>query len=508
MSNFAVSPNYRAKKNLKDLADLELTQGDILYFDGNNLTKLSPGTNGQYLKTQGVGANPVWSDVSGGGGDIGGNYGINVETLSGDKTLTPGTDKMYQYLDPNGANRVITLDTSNAEAGDRFVIRNNGAYDTSYYLEISDGTNTLDYIYAGAIKEFIFDGTNWVSAENGTGENDDKKYNVAIGRSTRGYISGTAVGYSAYGYNYGAAVGYNALGYSCGAAVGYNALGYSCGTAVGYSAYGYTFGTAVGYSAYGNNYGVAIGRQSKGRYKGLSIGYQAGYNLSTYANPNKNILIGYKAGYNLKQPSAWAASTDYSVGDYVRPTSANGYNYECISAGTSGSSEPTWPTTIGDTVTDGGVTWRCVSMRGNNNIIIGYDIEGSEYDADTLNIGNTIKGRLDTKEVQFQGSAGFVLNDLGTVTADTTIDWRDGNKAKITLGANITLSFTNPGAPCNLVLEVVQDGTGGRTITWPSNVKWAGGNAPTLSTDANAVDIIAFYFDGTNYYGQASLNFS
>jgi len=320
--------------------------------------------------------------------------GINVETLTGNKTLTPGVDAMYQYLDPNGDGKTITLVTTTATAGDRFIIRNNGDYDDYSYLLAKQGNNVIDEIYSGAIKEFIFDGTNWISAENGTGESDYKGHNVMIGHSARGNTKGTAVGYNAQGQVQGVGVGYTAVGKNYGVAVGYYAYGYNYGAAMGKNAGGYDYGAVVGCEANGKNRGVVIGYQAKGMYNGLSFGYQAGHNLTDYANPNKNILIGYKAGYNLTQPSAWAASTVYSEGDYVRPTSANGYNYECVSAGTSGDSEPTWPTTLGETVIDGTVTWKCVSIRGNNNIIIGYDIEGSAYDADNLNIGNVIYGNL------------------------------------------------------------------------------------------------------------------
>ena len=55
---------------------------------------------------------------------------------------------------------------------------------------------------------------------------------------------------------------------------------------------------------------------------------------------------------------------------------------------------------------------------------------------------------------------------------------------------------------------MVQDGTGSRTATWPASVKWPSGTAPTLTTTASSVDIVSFYYDGTNYYGQAGLNFS
>lgn len=58
-------------------------------------------------------------------------------------------------------------------------------------------------------------------------------------------------------------------------------------------------------------------------------------------------------------PGDWQATTAYSLGDYVSPTTPNGYVYECITAGTSGSGEPSWPTTHGDTKTDGSVTWGC-----------------------------------------------------------------------------------------------------------------------------------------------------
>ena len=37
------------------------TQGDVLYHDGSSLARLAAGTSGQFLKTQGSGANPVWA---------------------------------------------------------------------------------------------------------------------------------------------------------------------------------------------------------------------------------------------------------------------------------------------------------------------------------------------------------------------------------------------------------------------------------------------------------------
>jgi parallel beta-helix repeat protein len=47
--------------------DFESTaQGNIIYFSGvGTMAALAPGTDGQFLKTQGAGANPVWADASG-----------------------------------------------------------------------------------------------------------------------------------------------------------------------------------------------------------------------------------------------------------------------------------------------------------------------------------------------------------------------------------------------------------------------------------------------------------
>jgi len=59
-------------------------------------------------------------------------------------------------------------------------------------------------------------------------------------------------------------------------------------------------------------------------------------------------------------PSDWVANTAYTVGQRVKPTSQNGYWYVCSTAGTShATTEPTWPTLDGETVTDGTAVWTC-----------------------------------------------------------------------------------------------------------------------------------------------------
>ncbi len=208
---------------------------------------------------------------------MGGLYGINVETLAGDKTLTPGIDKMYQYLDEGGANRIITLATAGATAGARFVIRHNGAWNDTHSLEVKQGATTLDKIYVGAIKGFIFDGTNWVPFTTGTGENDNKKLAVALGREATSETEGVAVGYQADAHDKGVAVGYQADADSYGVAVGRVARGRSKGVAVGTGADALTDGVAIGYLADGRNSGVALGyaANTDGKLFSIAIGKES-----------------------------------------------------------------------------------------------------------------------------------------------------------------------------------------------------------------------------------------
>ena len=119
---------------------------------------------------------------------------------------------------------------------------------------------------------------------------------------------------------------------------------------------------------------------------------------------------------------------------------------------------------------------------------------------------------------------GFTQREPLYDASNTVIDFRHSNKQFVTFGSgnitNITLTF--PLVSGNFVLLLKQDGTGSRTVTnWKAaefdesaadgaaSVKFAGGSNPTLTTDANHVDIISFYWDADNEiaYGVATLDF-
>jgi hypothetical protein len=58
--------------------------------------------------------------------------------------------------------------------------------------------------------------------------------------------------------------------------------------------------------------------------------------------------------------SPWQSSTSFSAGKLIFPNVANGYFYQCSVGGVSSSAPPTWPTTVGQSVTEAsGPTWVC-----------------------------------------------------------------------------------------------------------------------------------------------------
>ena len=86
--------------------------------------------------------------------------------------------------------------------------------------------------------------------------------------------------------------------------------------------------------------------------------------------------------------------------------------------------------------------------------------------------------------------------------ATVTFDLNEANTHTVTLGDNRTLAISNETAGQKFIINLVQDGTGSRTVTWFSTIKWAGGSAPTLTTTANKADSFGFLCTGTDaYYG-------
>lgn len=99
--------------------------------------------------------------------------------------------------------------------------------------------------------------------------------------------------------------------------------------------------------------------------------------------------------------------------------------------------------------------------------------------------------------------------DVETVSyaASVALDFTTFVNAKITLTGNITLSNpTTTGMKGRSgLIELWQDATGSRTVTWGANYRFAGGTDIVLTTTASAVDLIFYQIlsDGTVFVSAA-----
>lgn len=90
--------------------------------------------------------------------------------------------------------------------------------------------------------------------------------------------------------------------------------------------------------------------------------------------------------------------------------------------------------------------------------------------------------------------------ETDTDGATITFDLDEANIHTVTLGGNRTLAISNEDAGQAFVIRLAQDGTGSRTVTWFSTIKWAGGSAPTLTTTASKADVFGFICTSSGNY--------
>jgi hypothetical protein len=140
----------------------------------------------------------------------------------------------------------------------------------------------------------------------------------------------------------------------------------------------------------------------------------------------------------------------------------------------------------------------------------------------------TVTNLTGTASININGTVGATTKAAGTfttMTADTAVldDIRetvaaltygatitpnaaDGSIRSITLTGNVTFSaFTSPVSGQTITLIITQDATGSRTLT--STMKFAGASK-TLTTTANAIDILTVSYIGTTYYASLSKGFA
>lgn len=119
-------------------------------------------------------------------------------------------------------------------------------------------------------------------------------------------------------------------------------------------------------------------------------------------------------------------------------------------------------------------------------------IKDKSIKVDTINENTANAGTTFKKTVQTIVNAA----DGATVTFNLAL----GNIQKVTLGGNRILALSNVSVGQCFVIDLIQDGTGNRTVTWFDTIKWIDGVAPTLTTTANKIDSFGFICVSENNY--------
>jgi hypothetical protein len=218
-------------------------------------------------------------------------------------------------------------------------------------------------------------------------------------------------------------------------------------------------------------------------------------------NPNANPVV---IGADGRLPEIWLVDPDYKAvltddQDVVKVTrdpciSAGAVSSVAVSGGTTGLTTSGGPITGSGTITLGGTlavtnggTGGTTTSAARTNLGLGTAAVLDETTAAQYR-ANTADKVLSTDQVW--SAADYVsLTDAATIA----VDMSTFINATVTLAGNRTLGNpTNTKNGQSGVIEIVQDGTGSRTLAYGSNWEFAGGSAPTLSTTAGATDALYY----------------
>lgn len=171
----------------------------------------------------------------------------------------------------------------------------------------------------------------------------------------------------------------------------------------------------------------------------------------------------------------------------------------------------TWPTHPGDrdhnskTSAGGNVTAGKVTKADGSGAVEWGNVEADEVTYDNATSGLAATTAQAAIDELADGIDRDAYNLGASLSGAVTVDRDNGTWQYGTLTGNVTLTFSavDSGKDIGFTLELTQDGTGGRTITWPGSVTWLGGSEPTHDTTADTTTLWTFLSrdGGTTWIG-------
>jgi hypothetical protein len=136
-------------------------------------------------------------------------------------------------------------------------------------------------------------------------------------------------------------------------------------------------------------------------------------------------------------------------------------------------------------------TWRIGGQAAGGLII---ETVNDAYNSSTPRLQLDSAGSLN-----LYGSYTEAVVAIGNSSTAKTLSLASGTFQTVTMTGNCTFTMPTAVAGKSFILEV-NSGAGGFTGTFTS-VKWPNNAAPTLTATASRWDFLAFFSDGTNWYG-------
>ena len=100
------------------------------------------------------------------------------------------------------------------------------------------------------------------------------------------------------------------------------------------------------------------------------------------------------------------------------------------------------------------------------------------------------------------GGGGIDAITTETTGSNTTVTTSNAAMHVLTMTGNLTATiadFPESSKTHRFILKVIQDGSGGRTLTIAGNVLFPSGSQPSNSESAGSIDLYEFVWDGTNW---------